>query len=477
MKSEGRAAPARNPFARVLGGFAALAAGELVNKLIAAVVSLYLARTLEVAGFGLVGFATALATYFVLTVDLGLDFLATREIARRPFVAGAYARRIIAIRAIAAVAATIGYLVVALLLPNDGGARLTIALYGLLFFPYALTPKGVLLGLERRRPWALAQVAGQLVFGIGCVTVIGGPLDTWRVPAIQTIADSAQAAVVLTALWPVLRSGGALGQSILGTVRQSLPFAWAQGMRILGYNFDVLLIYVVLGDAANGAYLAAYKIVLLFLGFGAIYSMTLLPAVARHYPADIASLPRFVGQSLGLTGALVIPAAVGVAFLAEPAVLLTAGPGYEAAILPLRILMATVAITVLGGAFRNVLIGLNQQRQDLWLVTGAAVLNVVLNLILTPRIGLGGAATVTVCSELVVLVGGWLLVRRLIGPIPIVRALFPALAATSVMAVALVLLLGPLAWPLAALGAGLIYLAVFALLGGLAGVRRAFRER
>ncbi|GIW07005.1 MAG: hypothetical protein KatS3mg060_1810 [Dehalococcoidia bacterium] len=466
-----------NPFSRVLGGFAALASGELINKLIAAVVSIYLARTLEVAGFGLIGFATALATYFVLAVDLGLDFLATREIARRPQLAGAYARRIIAIRLAAALAATVLYVALAAAIPNDPAARLTIALYGLLFIPYALTPKGVLLGLERRRPWAAAQVVGQLVFGVGCVAIVSGPADTWRVPAVQTVADLAQGIVVLFALLPVLRAGGQIGQSLLGTVRQALPFAWAQGMRILGYNFDVLLIYFVLGDAANGAYLAAYKIVLLFLGFGALYSMTLLPAVARHYPNDLAALPRFVGNSLALTGAIVIPAAVGVAVLAEQAVVLTAGPGYEAAVLPLRILMATVAVTVLGGAFRNVLIGCNRQRDDLWLVTAAAVFNVALNVLVTPRFGLGGAAVVTVCSELVVLVGGWWLVSRVVGPPPVVRSLLPAVAATGLMALVLVALLLFLAWPLAAVVAGAIYLVTFTLLGGVREALRGVRER
>lgn len=464
-----------NPFSRVLGGFAALATGELINKLIAAVVAVYLARTLEAAGFGLVGFATALATYFVLAVDLGLDFLATREIARQPALAGAYARRLIAIRLGAAALATLVYVALALALPNEGVARLTVALYGLLFVPYALTPKGVLLGLERRRPWAAAQVVGQVVFGVGCLAVVTGPAEVWRVPVAQTVADTAQAVVVLLAVLPVVRAGGQIRQSLLGTLREALPFAWAQGMRILGYNFDVLLIYFVLGDAANGAYLAAYKIVLLFLGFGALYSMTLLPAIARHYPSEVAALPRFVANSLALTGAVVLPTAVGVAMLAEPAVLLTAGPGYEAAVLPLRILMATVAITVLGGAFRNVLIGCNRQRDDLWLVTVAALLNVGLNLIVIPRFGLAGAAVVTVCSELVVFAGGWLLVRRLVGPPPVARALAPAVAATGAMALALALVLGVLPWPAAAVLAGLVYLGLFTLFGGVPEALRGLR--
>jgi O-antigen/teichoic acid export membrane protein len=462
-----------SPFARVLGGFAALAAGELVNKLIAAFVAIYLARSLEVAGFGLVGFATALATYFVLAVDLGLDFLTTREVARRPEAAGAYARRIMLIRTVAALIATVLYVGLAAVLPRDFDARLTIGLYGLLFLPYALTPKGALLGLERRRPWATAQVVGQVVFGLGCVALISTPADTWRVPVIQTVADSAQAVVVLVSLWPLLRGGAAIAGPLLGTLRQALPFAWAQGMRILGYNFDVLLIGVVFGDVANGSYLAAYKIVLLFLGFGALYSMTLLPAIARHYPQDVAALPRFVGQSLALTGAVVVPVAVGAAILAEQAVAIVYGPGYEEAVAPLRILMLTVAITVLGGAFRNILIGCDRQRLDVWLVSGAAALNVVLNLLLTPRFGLAGAASVTVLSESFVLIGGWALARRLLGPLPVFRPLLPAIGGVVVMAA--LLLFAPLPWLVSAIVAGVAYALVFAALGGARQVIRGFQ--
>jgi O-antigen/teichoic acid export membrane protein len=474
---DARPLPRSSPFARVLSGFAALAAGEVVDKLIAAAVSIYLARVLTAAGFGLVGYATALATYFVLGVDLGLDFLATREVARQPAAAGSYARRLIALRLAAATVVTACYLGVALVLPLEPAARVTVALYGLLFFPYALTPKGVLLGLERRRPWALAQVVGQLVFGAGCVAIVSSPAESWRVPVVQALADTAQAAVALLALRSLLRAPGALGWPLLATLRQALPFAWAQGMRLLHYNFDVLLIYSLFGDAANGAYLAAYKVVLFFIGFGALYGLTLLPAIARYYPRELAALPHFVGSSLGLTSAVVLPIVVGGVILAEQGVELVYGPGYQAAVLPLRILLLTVALTVLGSAFRNVLIGCDRQRQDLALVTAAAVLNVLLNLLITPRFGLAGAAVVTVCSDTVVLLGSWVLARRLLGPVPLVRPLAPALVATGVMAILLLVLLAWLPWPAAMVLAGLGYGGIFVRLGGLSQLREALHAR
>src|SRR6478736_2922087 len=114
-----KAADPVNPLSRVVRGFFTLAVGEVLNKGLSAVVSIYLAIKLEATGFGIYGYANALAQWFYLAVDLGLDFVATREVARKPELAGAYARRSITIRTCAALIVSVVYLALSLSLQSD----------------------------------------------------------------------------------------------------------------------------------------------------------------------------------------------------------------------------------------------------------------------------------------------------------------------------------------------------------------------
>lgn len=459
-----KAAPA-NPLSRVVRGFFTLAIGEVLNKGLSALVSIYLAIKLEAAGFGIYGYANALAQWFFLAVDLGLDFVATREVARRPELAGAYARRSVVIRTCAAAIVAVIYLALSMTLQNNPEIRLTLALYALVFFPAALTPKGVLFGLERQRPWAIAQFVNQLIFAAICLLWIFGPGDSWKIPVAQAVADTVQACIVIASLWTAFKTVSTLEESWWLSIRTMLPFAWNQWMRVLGYNFDLVLIGQVFGTEPAGWYTAAYRLVTLVTGFAALYGFNLLPAISRYYPSNVGALSKLAGQSLALTGAVVIPTAVGGSILAPQLVELLYRSGYEPAAAPLRILITAVAIIVLGGAFRNILIGCNRQQVDLRLVTISAVTNIALNLMLTPTYGLVAAASITVVSELIVFLGGWWLATRLIGPIPVLKSLAPALGSTVLLAALLLFL--PLPWIVSALLAGLAYLTCLWFTGGV----------
>jgi O-antigen/teichoic acid export membrane protein len=64
----------------------------------------------------------------------------------------------------------------------------------------------------------------------------------------------------------------------------------------------------------------------------------------------------------------------------------------------------------------------------------AAVVTVALNVALIPRLGLLGAAAATVAGEAVMLVGGHLAARRMVGPIPLGSVLLKSILAAALMA-------------------------------------------
>src|SRR5262245_18457247 len=65
-----------------LRGFTLLVSSQALDRAVTYVDITYLARVLGVEMFGVVGFAAAVASYALETVDSGLDLIAMREIAQ-----------------------------------------------------------------------------------------------------------------------------------------------------------------------------------------------------------------------------------------------------------------------------------------------------------------------------------------------------------------------------------------------------------
>src|ERR671914_612423 len=114
-----------------------------------------------------------------------------------------------------------------------------------------------------------------------------------------------------------------------------------------------------------------------------------------------------------------------VRFRAEPAV----WRGLLRTALPLGLALAVNELY-----FRaDTLIAKERQMSALWLNLSALVFNVGLNLLLVPRYGIVVAAAVTVASEMLILAGSYVLMRRYFGFFPAPRTLVPALVAAVAM--------------------------------------------
>jgi O-antigen/teichoic acid export membrane protein len=150
-----------------------------------------------------------------------------------------------------------------------------------------------------------------------------------------------------------------------------------------------------------------------------------------------------------------VPVGVGGTLFAAPIVHALFGPVFAGAAPVLRILAWSAVLVILRGTYRH---GLNAAgRADLDLVCAglAAAANVGANLVLIPRLGLTGAALATVLGEAVWLAGAWACFRRVVGGLPLGRALLSSGLAALLMGAVSVLTDGLLWWPLRA-GLGLV---------------------
>nr|MBA2260978.1 oligosaccharide flippase family protein [Acidobacteriota bacterium] len=169
----------------ILTSVAALASGEIGGRLIAFMATAWLTRKLGPAGFGIVGFATAISAYLLLATTSGFNSIGTRDVARRRDRAVTIAASAIAVRLLMGLGALALLAGVALLIPKPPVVKLVIVLSGLSFLSQAIDISWVLRGLEQNVRVGTMYIVTQLVYSAGILALVDGPEDVIWVPVIQ----------------------------------------------------------------------------------------------------------------------------------------------------------------------------------------------------------------------------------------------------------------------------------------------------
>ncbi len=449
---------------RIAASILALGGAELGSRGLAFIAAAYLARVLLPAGFGIVGFATAVAGYFALAVTAGFNEIGAREVARRPERVAALAEAVIVIRLALAVGAMALLALVSGLLHKPAPVRLVVLLAGLSFFALALDTGWVYKGRERSGRVAGALLLGQLIYLGMVLFLVRRPDDVARVPVAQFAGDLT-AALVLA--FPLLRPRAApldlrAGWSLL---RQSGSLTLSRLLRTVIFTADVVLIGLMLEERAVGIYTAAYRIGFLLLALAVTVQVSFLPAASRAALRSPGELRGVAEHSLAVSATIGAPLVIGGWLLAGQLLAAVFGPAYVTGAGAFRLILLSVGCMFASLMVHNILLTTNRIRGETALIGGMAALNLSLNLLVIPRWGLVGAAATTALCEGLILTGGMALARGA-GAAPSLGPLWRPLFASGVMAACLTGL-GPARplWITLPVGAG-SYSGVLALLGG-----------
>jgi O-antigen/teichoic acid export membrane protein len=299
------------------------------------------------------------------------------------------------------------------------------------------------------------------------LALVREPADALFVPLAQFAGDS------LAAFWMIRRLRAndvhlsfTFDRAVfLAVVRRAGPLLANNMLALAIYNADVIFLRFFRSVVEVGQYLAAYTLIN-FLGvLGNLATVTLLPNLAplRESLVERAGL---VHTALARVFVASLPIAVGGSLLARRLIDFVFGAEYAPAGPVLALLIWTIPPLLSRGVYSAVLIADNRHDAVLRATAIAAALNVGLNFLMIPLLGMIGAAVTTVLAEAirVLLTRAWAQ-RSGLAHIPLGRLARVALA-TAVMAVA-ILATPALPLPLALLGGILVYFATLSAAGGL----------
>ena len=417
-------------------------------------------------GYGVVALAAGVVLYLAQLADFGIEALGVREVAQDPRGITDSAPSILTTRLLIAGCVILIALPIAVLgLPQPEGTL--IAVYTLTLLPIAASTKWIHLGLESARPVGLARTVGELVMVVLVVGLVRESGDIGSVPLAQFAGESTLALVLLALL---IRRGYHLPvrwdwSRVRSVFRRARPLVFHALLGLVIFNSDLVFLRVFRDLASVGHYAAGYTVISFLLNLGVAYGTALLPTLTRLSARTTAERSLYhVAQAHVFAAGL--PIAFGGAVLAGPLMVTVFGMGYVPAAAALQILIWSIPIALFRTVAIVALIARNRHDQVLRTITSATVMNLGLNLLLIPPIGIIGAAWATVATELL----RALLALRFAAqeglPLLPVRRMVPMAVSGVVMAGILIVVRPSNLWVSVILG-GISYVAVLSLMGGV----------
>lgn len=429
-------------------------AGEVLAKAASLAFFVVLARQLGREAFGTFAFALALSGALLIAAGFGTDDLVAREVARDRSRSGRDLADVVALKATSSAVLLVLALGIVSVAGYSAEARLVILLVG----------GGVALEVLSKSWHAIFQAHERLELVSACLVLQRVLTAAVAIPVLLTggglvAASAVYAGGALVGLLAAefalrrvlgLRRARAIPAGSLGLLRQGVPIGVAGVLFTLLLRLDVTLLSFLAGNAAVGAYAAAFRPVEACQFLSWAFSAAMLPWLVRAGARGTATLSRGFVLGLKFEAALLAPVGLTFTCFAAPIVHLLYGHDYDGAITPLRLLGLAVVPYGLNAFSATVLIARNDAAALARIVGFVCVQNLLCNAVAIPLAGVDGAAAVATSSSVLLAV---LAVRRAAqrtGGLQVGRAFAaPALAAAAMVAVAVLAPLPPV--PAAAL--------------------------
>lgn len=462
---------AARPLHRSVGDVVAAQVVSAVFTLATAVVTM---RVLGPHEYGVYAIVFGFATMAALLCDLGLSMSGARFVAERFESRGAVARVArdalglkIGLSVVVAVAIAILAGPIAHLLGADGGT-LPLRLMAIAAAAQAIFASAVgTLNAVRRTRVSLVAVCAESVaesLGTGTAVLLAGTATAAAGGRLMGYGAGAIVSVVLMARALGLRRPGPRVVGHRDLLRYAGAIAVVEGAFVMFTRIDSVLLGPLAGPAAAGRFDAVVRIATLLQYPGLAVAIALSPRFAGKVAAgDRALLGRALGHLLLLQAVLVIPVALWFGSAAR----LGLGSGYVAcgtvamAMSPYLLLWGLAPLLTMTATYAG------QARRRVPAAVATVIINVVLDLVLIPRLGAVGAAVGTDVAFAVYIAAHVRVCRATVGlPLPTLNRAARYLAAiclgatggwaATTLSTPAAIPLSVLAMPAAALAFGLI---------------------
>ncbi len=412
-------------------------ASKILSTVLALVAISFITRYLGTNGFGDYAFVLTFLSFFAAAADLGLYYIATREISRQGADEEKIIGNIFTLRMFSALATLVVSPLIVWFLPYPFEVKegIVIVVASFLFSSSYQVLNGVF-----QKNLAMDKVAvGEFVGKVVQVLIVIGAVHyklsfSW---IISSILINMIVSFLIVYVWAQqytrirLRFDWEYWKFVM---RDSVPMGIASIVSIIYFKADTLILYNIKTSSEVGIYGAAYKVLENITFFPAMIAGLVMPIMAHSIFSDKKKFVDISNKTFRVFMILVVPLVVGTLFLADGVIRIIGGAGFAAAGDVLRVLVFAIAFIFFGQFFNTILVVGNMQKRLMWISAIAAIFNVGLNLIFIPAYSYTAAAWTSVATELLVVILTYWSVAKNLDYLPSYRKSFRILAAGAFMA-------------------------------------------
>lgn len=400
---------------RVAVNTSAQIAGQFLGILVSLVSLRVTTGYLGVDDFGELAIILAVGGLLVTVSNLGVTTTLARELAKTPEDADRLAGSLLRFRVLSLLGLLLATLAVVPALPYSTQTKLGLALYlvsvlgqSLATFPKAFFQVHLKLHLQATvdltsKVLSLAAVSVVAVFDLGFYVLVGA------ISAVG-LAGFGLAFMFLRRFWrPTLRWESGLGSRL---VRDTLAVGLVSTIGLLHFRADAILLSLLAPARDVGIYTIAYGFVDYAFILPGFFVAAVFPILTRRVHEGPGRADETINRTFQVLAVGSAAVGLSVLTLARPIVHLIAGPDFDEAVEPARILAFSFPLIFCAPVFYNLCIAVNRQRLLIGVGLASLALNLALNLVLIPRYTYNGAAIATVISEALAFAGSYWAARR-----------------------------------------------------------------
>jgi len=416
-------------------------AAQLALKGANFVFSVLVVRTLGGEAFGQYWIVMAWAGLFSVIGDLGITQYLTREIARNPQRNEDLFWDTVSLRFILAIIATIVTVGGALLITDySHDIILGILVFcGTYFFQILLAPlTSVLVGRERIDISSTLTVVMQVLWMIfaGLFLYLGFNFLWLFIAGILNMPI-----VTALAYWfvrrnqlgpPRFRVNPAMWRSV---VRAGLPFGFTQIALSFAFRVDTIVLSQFVSEYEVGLYNVAYNLVLMLLGLATNIGASMMPTLTREHASNASAIIPWYYWSVRIMLFISLPVSVGGMLTATTIINLFYGPEIAPAAVALAVLIWNLPFVLYHAFSGQIAQSIVHEGFAARVFVSLGILNLLLNLILVPRLGVVGSAFATVITDMVGAAQFYFFFRREFGAGLKLQRIFRLAAAAAGMGV------------------------------------------
>ena len=384
---------------------AALFIAQILSYVLAFFYTLYMARYLGADGYGSISLAISLTGIFGILVDMGLNTLLIREVARDKSKTNSFISNT-ALMKIFLSLFTLGAIYVFVNLSDYSEqvkALIYIVYISVVIGSYSNIFGAVMQAEEKMEYVSVSTIISGLVIFFGTLIGIYFSLDVIYFAVLYVISNGLNFIYIsLIYLWkfsfPKIEIDFGFWKPVL---KEAWPFGFTSLSGQLYTYVDTVMISLMQGTLVVGWYSAAYRLILTLLFVPTAVNIAIFPVMSRLYTSSKESLILLNERYFKYMLILGIPLGFGTTFLADKIILLIFGAEYAPSIIALQILIWTTVFTFIGASFVQLLQSINKQLILTKISFICLVFNVIFNLILIPKYSYIGASVVTLITEII----------------------------------------------------------------------------